>query len=280
VNLRNAATSYRKGGFEDGADWALATSAYFDAAWHIIKADLEMTLSEKMKLLEVATKLLSSASELFEKAGYKYKQKEVLDRLEMLQKEDKILISALNTIKKPSISASTVGIVAPACPIETSLSPKLSELERFKEEEMRFLEARAKQKKIDKVKVFISYATTDSSYFQISRIAKRIIQYPEIEEILYWEEHLKDDIYGYMDKNVRLCDLFLLFCSPNALKSETVQMEWQAALKIKKKIIPIFIREQDIPTLLSTKLGIQFNESDIDGTIKNIYDLILKKLEI
>ena len=65
-----------------------------------------------------------------------------------------------------------------------------------------------------------------------------------------------------------------------SLKSDAVKMEWQAALKINKKIIPVFRREQDIPTLLSTKLGIQFNESDLEGTNKSIYDLILKKLEI
>ncbi|MFX1323266.1 MAG: tetratricopeptide repeat protein, partial [Promethearchaeota archaeon] len=37
--IRDAASSYRKGGLVSGADWALATSTYFDATWHIIKAD-------------------------------------------------------------------------------------------------------------------------------------------------------------------------------------------------------------------------------------------------
>jgi hypothetical protein len=83
-----------------------------------------------------------------------------------------------------------------------------------------------------------------------------------------------------MDTNLGKCDIFILFCSQNALKSDAVKMEWQAALKVKKKVIPVFVREEDIPTLLSTKLGIQFNENDREGTVKNIYDLILKKLEI
>ena len=55
-------------------------------------------------------------------------------------------------------------------------------------------------------------------------------------------------------------------------------MEWQAALKIKKKIIPIFINEMDIPIMLTTKLGIKFDKDDLDGSIKEIYQLILKKL--
>ncbi|MFX0139227.1 MAG: hypothetical protein ACFFDN_36635, partial [Candidatus Hodarchaeota archaeon] len=42
--LRQAANSYEKGGFKSGADWAQATSIYFDAAWHIIRADEETDL--------------------------------------------------------------------------------------------------------------------------------------------------------------------------------------------------------------------------------------------
>ncbi|MFW9848679.1 MAG: hypothetical protein ACFFF4_06040, partial [Candidatus Thorarchaeota archaeon] len=40
--LRKAASAYRKGGYDGGADWALATSTYFDATWHLIKTDEEL----------------------------------------------------------------------------------------------------------------------------------------------------------------------------------------------------------------------------------------------
>ena len=133
VMLRNAASSYRKGGFENGADWALATSSYFDAAWYLIRADEELRLEEKKKLLDIGSEILKSASELFGKAGYKEKENEVLKQLEMVKKEESILISALNTITKPSISGSTIGISAPACPLETSLSPNLSEMRELTE---------------------------------------------------------------------------------------------------------------------------------------------------
>ncbi|MFX1329057.1 MAG: carbon-nitrogen hydrolase family protein, partial [Promethearchaeota archaeon] len=147
ILLRDAASSYRKGGFESGADWALATSTYFDAAWYIIKADMETSLEEKKKLLEIATTLLKSASELFEKADYKHKKNEVLDRLESLKKEDKIIVSALNTIKKPSMSSSTLGIIAPACSLETSSSSKLSEIRQFTEEETKGVERKSAKRK-------------------------------------------------------------------------------------------------------------------------------------
>ncbi|MFX0142175.1 MAG: toll/interleukin-1 receptor domain-containing protein, partial [Candidatus Hodarchaeota archaeon] len=126
---------------------------------------------------------------------------------------------------------------------------------------------------------FISYATKDTTKFQISRIADRLTEYPEIDDVLYWEEDLHDDIIKYMNDNIDKCNIFLLFCSENALASEPIETEWQTAFKLKKKIIPIFIDQSHIPPLISTKLGIQFDESKIDRTIKNIYKLISKKLD-
>ena len=126
--------------------------------------------------------------------------------------------------------------------------------------------------------VFISYATKDSKKFNVPLIAERLIKYPEISKFLYWEKHMRDDIIKYMNDNMGKCNILLLFCSPNSLKSEPVEMEWQAALKIKKRIIPIFANERDIPIMLATKLGIKFNRNELDNTIEQIYKLILKKL--
>ena len=132
--------------------------------------------------------------------------------------------------------------------------------------------------KIKPLIIFISYASKDSKIFQIPHMAKKLNEYPVIGNVLYWEQHMRDDIIKYMNDNVGKCDVLLLFCSPNSLKSEPVEMEWQAALKIKKKIIPIFINEMDIPIMLTTKLGIRFDKDDLDGSIEEIYQLILKKL--
>jgi len=131
-----------------------------------------------------------------------------------------------------------------------------------------------------KLLVFVSYATADSEFFEISNISEKLKKYPRIGNILYWEEALKDDIYDFMNNNLELCDIFLLFCSENSKNSEPVQMEWKTALKIKKSIIPIFETENTIPPLLSTKLGVQFKKEDIASTIEQIYKLILKKLDL
>jgi predicted amidohydrolase len=145
--LRKAASSYGRGGFEKGSDWALATLTYFDAAWSLMQADEKLEFEEREKLLGIGAEYLKSAATLFNKAGYKDKEKEALKHLNIVTKEEKIILSALNSIKKPSISGSTMGIIAPACSIETSQSPRLGEVVQFTQEERRALgEGLAKKK--------------------------------------------------------------------------------------------------------------------------------------
>ena len=127
--------------------------------------------------------------------------------------------------------------------------------------------------------IFISYSTKDSNKFNIPYLSRELSKFPEIGEVIFWEEDMDDDIIDYMNKYIKKCDLFLLICSQNALDSEPVKMEWQAALKIRKKIIPVFKEEKYIPTLLSTKLGIYYDEKNLKKTIDDLYFLILKKLE-
>ncbi|MFX1490496.1 MAG: carbon-nitrogen hydrolase family protein, partial [Promethearchaeota archaeon] len=144
--LRKAASSYEKGGFENGSNWALATATYFDAAWSLIKADEELEFEERKKLLGIGSDYLKSAAELFSKAGYNDKEREILKRLDMVEKEEKIIFSALNSIEKPNISGSTVGIIAPACSLETSQSPRLGEVAQFTQEERRVIVERSVKK--------------------------------------------------------------------------------------------------------------------------------------
>ncbi len=147
--LSKAASSYGKSGFENVANWALASSIYFDAAWHLIQADKELDFTEKGRLLGIGSNYLKSSLELFSKAGYRNKVVEVQDRLNRVEKEESILFSALSTIKEPSISRSTVGIVAPSCPIESSQSPRLGEARQFTEEELRVTMERIERKKYE-----------------------------------------------------------------------------------------------------------------------------------
>lgn len=126
--------------------------------------------------------------------------------------------------------------------------------------------------------VFISYATKDAETFQISLIAEALTQCPEIKDVLYWQEDVYDDIYAYMNENVGKCDIFVLFCSPNALESIPVGKEWMAADAMNKPIIPVFTSSESIPPLLRSRLGIQIDPFNLQDNIKKLRKLILKKV--
>ncbi|MFX1238243.1 MAG: hypothetical protein ACFE8P_11050, partial [Promethearchaeota archaeon] len=136
--LRKASNFYNKGGFNNAANWALATSTHFDAAWNLIKADIEQDLDIRQKHLEISSKMLESALKLFNQTGYRHKEKEVHKLLEMIKQEKTIIITALNTIQEPSESNSMTGIIAPACPIESSLSPNMAEVQKLSVESQKY----------------------------------------------------------------------------------------------------------------------------------------------
>ena len=52
------------------------------------------------------------------------------------------------------------------------------------------------------ITTFISYATKDSRKFQVSRVANSLTEYPEVDDVLYWEEDMHDDIIKYMNDNI------------------------------------------------------------------------------
>jgi len=133
-HLRNAASFYRKCGFVSGADWALAASTYFDGAWHLIQADEILDLKDKKELLEVASKYLKSAAEIFGRSGYSYREKEIRDRLDMLNEESEILVSAMDAIVKPAISKGVTNLNPSALAEETSSSFSISEMRRYTQE--------------------------------------------------------------------------------------------------------------------------------------------------
>ncbi|MFX1376152.1 MAG: TIR domain-containing protein [Promethearchaeota archaeon] len=131
-----------------------------------------------------------------------------------------------------------------------------------------------------KIKIFISYATADSEKFQVPKVAKLLSRtYPDVGAVLYWEEYMDDDIYIYMNDNLALADVVLVFCSANANQSDAVRTEWMAAHKMKKKIIPIFENEDDIPPLLTTKLGLLIKSDNLKSFIQDLHSLIQKKLK-
>ncbi len=80
-----------------------------------------------------------------------------------------------------------------------------------------------------------------------------------------------------MSDSVSKCDVMLLFCSPNALKSKPIEKEWTTADIMNIPIIPIFVKADHIPPLLKSRVGVEFDTFDQQKTVEEIYNLILKK---
>ena len=129
------------------------------------------------------------------------------------------------------------------------------------------------------VLVFVSYATKDADLFKIKELAENLTSYEKIEDVLYWQEDMADNIITYMSDNLANCDVMVLFCSPNALKSIPIEKEWTSADIMNKPIIPVFIKSDHIPPLLKSRLGVEFDAFDLERTIQEIYNLIMKKME-
>ena len=151
------------------------------------------------------------------------------------------------------------------------------EKERIMEKSVSYTENLIEKK--EKIIIFVSYATKDADILKVKDIAKALTKYKKIVNVLYWQEHMKDNIIKYMNDNLGKCDAMLLFCSPNALRSEPVEKEWTAADMMKKPIIPIFNDPDHIPPLLKTRLGIKFDPFDFKKNVDEIYNLLLKKIE-
>ncbi len=128
--LRESSKNYQLGGFQQDAQWALATSTFFDGIWQLIQADNAIEVSKKNQFLTAAKNYLNTALEIFETAGYKKKREEIVIFLKMIEEEKAILASALNVIEKPEISASSIGISAPSCPIEISSPVNIEEMRK------------------------------------------------------------------------------------------------------------------------------------------------------
>jgi uncharacterized protein with WD repeat len=131
--------------------------------------------------------------------------------------------------------------------------------------------------KLEDLIIFVSYATTDAETFDIKELSKRLKAYDEIKEVLYWQEHMTDNIIKFMSDNLGKCNAMLLFCSENALSSESVDKEWTAADMMSKPIIPVFLNSDHIPPLLKSRLGLEFDLMDFEKNVVHLHNLILKK---
>jgi len=129
---------------------------------------------------------------------------------------------------------------------------------------------------IEPVTIFISYATKDTDLFKIRHIAELLAKYEEIQDVIYWEEHMTENMIKFMSRWVGQCDVLILFCSENTLHSIPVTKEWTAGDAINKPIIPIFYDVEHIPPLLRSRLGVEFDFYDIESNAHEMFSRIIK----
>jgi len=138
----------------------------------------------------------------------------------------------------------------------------------------------AKVEEIKKLRVFLSYSTLDAEHFQISEIVKNLEVFPEIKKVSYWEADSNQNIVEFMEETLKNTDVFVLFCSPNSVKSGAVKDEWQAAFQMRKKgllkIIPVYEDEDFIPVLLWQMLNVKFIKDNFSAFIEKLYEEILR----
>jgi len=79
---------------------------------------------------------------------------------------------------------------------------------------------------LQNIKIFLSYSTLDSTHFRIPEVAKILEKYSEIDKILFWEADSGENIVTYMEKTLKECNVFVLFCSENSFNSRAVTDEW------------------------------------------------------
>ncbi|TFG04994.1 MAG: hypothetical protein EU536_03175 [Promethearchaeota archaeon] len=128
TKLRESSQSYYAGGFQQDAQWALATSIFFDGVWHFLQADSEVNKAKRNLYLNSSKKYLTKALTMFEGAGYTHKKEEIMNYLNLIDSEITMHPSAMSFIEKPKISESSIGISAPSCPIEISSPVNIAEM--------------------------------------------------------------------------------------------------------------------------------------------------------
>ncbi|MFX1499726.1 MAG: TIR domain-containing protein, partial [Promethearchaeota archaeon] len=143
------------------------------------------------------------------------------------------------------------------------------------------IKEKVKKEKTQKHKVFLSYSTLDSEYFQIPRVVKLLGNYPKIDKVLYWEADSARNIVDYMEDTLKSSNIFILFCSENSAKSSAVKDEWQAAFQLRKKklikLIPVYEKEEHIPVLLMPLLSVKYSKEGFQEFIQKLYEEILRK---
>jgi TIR domain-containing protein len=118
--------------------------------------------------------------------------------------------------------------------------------------------------------VFLSYCRADEAQVRLlqdslERLEVRV--WRDTGQILPGDTWIKN-----IETGLRQSNCVLLFNSERALASEWVQREWNVALALKKRIVPVRLDGADLPLLLTATEFIDFHENDdVQKTAEQIF---------
>ena len=127
---------------------------------------------------------------------------------------------------------------------------------------------------------FLSYSTLEVDRFQIERIVKHLEDFSEINRVYYYSKDSGQNIVEYMETTLRVCNIFVLFCTKQSKRSKIVEGEWQSAYQLVKKgimkIIPVYEDEDDVLILLIPMLNVRYDKENFSALDNKLRQEILR----
>lgn len=128
-----------------------------------------------------------------------------------------------------------------------------------------------------KIKVFLSHSTKDKEF--VDYLGEKFQE----ENFSVWINNIEagEELESAISQGIEASNYVVVVLSPDSVKSEWVKAEWNKALKLEKKgkirrVIPILLRDCNIPLRLDKKLHIDFRNPDlIAENTKRLIDSIL-----
>jgi len=125
-HMEAAAECYLKAGYENASEYARATNKLFDAYMYMHKAETETEPQKRAQYYRMAAEVLQASANLFTKAKYAEKSKEVQRLLESAKEEHQLALSLADVLHAPTVAATTTSFSTPTPTYEKAVG-----LERF-----------------------------------------------------------------------------------------------------------------------------------------------------
>lgn len=120
-------------------------------------------------------------------------------------------------------------------------------------------------------RIFLSHSSEDREFAGIlARDLKKVGHTPWLDE---WDIRVGDEITQKIAKGLDECDFVIVILTPNAIASKWVEREWMTAywteVEARKIVVlPVLLKDCDIPLFLKTKKYADFRREYLSGLIE------------